>query len=139
MKKTVFIFSALIVALLVLFQLSKYTYASDPTSIEIIIAMVAVIFLTLGIYINKKILNKSIASSHQKINTDKIKELGISNREYEVLIEISKGFSNKDIAEKLCITESTIKTHVSSLFIKLDSKRRTQALQKANELQIINT
>lgn len=61
----------------------------------------------------------------------------ITSREYEVLQYISEGLSNKEIADKLFLTESTIKTHVSSLLLKLKAKRRTQALQIAKGHQII--
>lgn len=138
MKKTIFIFSAFIVALLALFKISKYSYASGDASIETIIAVIALIFLTIGFYINKRTSKRRTTSTDSIINTKNIEKLGISKREYEVLVEISKGSSNKEIADKLFVTESTIKTHVSNVFVKLDSKRRTQAIKKAQELQIIS-
>lgn len=134
MKKTVFVFSALIISLLLLFKLSNYAYFSGDISIEIIIAIIAIIFFVVGILINQKTLQKEKASS---IDLKKIKELGISNREYEVLVQISKGLSNKEIANALFLSESTIKTHVSNLLVKLDSKRRTQAIQRAKNLHIL--
>ena len=137
MKKTIFVFSALIIALLALFQLGKYSYLSGDISIEVAIAVVAIIFFVIGVYINKKTLaKKSVAPT--PIDSKKINELGISNREYEVLVHISKGMSNKEIADKLFISESTIKTHVSNLLVKLDAKRRTQAIQKAKDLEILS-
>lgn len=136
MKKTIFVFSALIVALLVLFQLSRYAYFSGDIAIELVIAVIAVIFFIIGIYINKKSGNHHAVKS-TTIDPDKISELGISSREYEVLLHISEGMSNKEIADKLFISESTIKTHVSNLLVKLDAKRRTQAIQKAKDLQIL--
>lgn len=54
-----------------------------------------------------------------------------------MLLGISEGLSNKEIGEKLYISESTIKTHVSNLLSKLNAKRRTQALQIAKDLEII--
>ncbi|NHF60627.1 response regulator transcription factor [Flavobacteriaceae bacterium TP-CH-4] len=137
MKKTIFVFSALILALLALFQVSKYSYARGNASIEAIIAVVAVVFLFIGLYINKSRSKKVVTPTNRAVNHGKIEELGLSKREYEVLLEISKGLSNKEIGEKLFVTESTIKTHVSNILVKLDVKRRTQALQKAKELQII--
>jgi len=133
-KKTVFVFSALIVALLLLFKLSEYTYLSGNISIEIAIGTVAIVFFIVGIYINKKSLKKEKIDF---IDHQKIEGLGISKREYEVLVQISKGFSNKEIADVLFLSESTIKTHVSNLLVKLDSKRRTQAIQKAKDLHIL--
>ncbi|MFD2100578.1 response regulator transcription factor [Flagellimonas iocasae] len=136
MKKTIFVFSSLIIALFVLFQLSEYAYLSGDISIEITIAIIALVFFFIGMYINKKTLAKK---EHEAptINLKKIEQLGISQREYEVLIHISKGLSNKEIANTLFVSESTIKTHVSNLLIKLDVKRRTQAIQKAKNLQIL--
>ncbi|MGW9684975.1 response regulator transcription factor [Flagellimonas sp. 2504JD1-5] len=137
MKKTIFVFSALIIALLVLFQLGKYAYVSGDMSIEIAIAIVAVLFFIIGVYMNKKSLTQKTAAS-SIIDAKKISDLGISNREYEVLLHISEGMSNKEIADKLFLSESTIKTHVSNLLVKLDAKRRTQAIQKAKDLQILS-
>lgn len=136
MKKTIFVFSSLIIALLVLFQLSEYAYLSGDISIEITIAIIALVFFFIGIYINKKTLAKKDREA-PAINLKKIEQLGISQREYEVLIHISKGLSNKEIANTLFVSESTIKTHVSNLLAKLDAKRRTQAIQKAKNLQIL--
>jgi len=72
-----------------------------------------------------------------EIDFKKIEDLEISKREYEVLQLISKGHSNKEIAEQLFLTESTIKTHVSNLLVKLNAKRRTQAIEIAKQHQII--
>lgn len=136
MKKTILIFSGFILALLLLFQLSKYAINSGNLRIELVIAIIAIVFLIIGIYINKKSLHVSKQPAGE-INQKKIKELDISSREYEVLQAISEGLSNKEIADKLFLSESTIKTHVSNLLVKLNAKRRTQALQIAKEYQII--
>ena len=136
MKKTLFAFSALIVALLFLFQLGKYSLVSGDAAIELVIAVVALVFLIIGLYINKKQTNTR-STLNSTIDHQKIRELGISDREYQVLVEVAKGLSNKEIGAKLFLSESTIKTHVSNLLVKLDAKRRTQAIQKAKELEIL--
>ena len=136
MKKTIFAFSSLIIALLFLFKLSKYSYLSGNLNIELLISIVALVFFCIGIYINKKTAT-GLTIPLKTGNTGKLDELGISNREYEVLQHVVQGFSNKEIGEKLHLSESTIKTHDSNLFVKLDAKRRTQAIQKAKELKII--
>ncbi|ANB61534.1 response regulator [Anoxybacteroides amylolyticum] len=51
----------------------------------------------------------------------------LTKREKEVLAEIAKGKSNKEIAATLMITEKTVKTHVSNIFAKLNVADRTQA------------
>ena len=136
MKRTILIFGLLILAILVLFEISKHSYLSGETSIEVIIAIIALIFFFIGVYINKKSVKK-ITPIGTVVNHKKIKELNISNREYEVLCEIAKGLSNQEIATKLFVSESTIKTHVSNLLIKLNAKRRTQAIQISKELQLL--
>ncbi|MCB0381942.1 MAG: response regulator transcription factor [Psychroserpens sp.] len=136
MKKTILVFALLILAILLLFQFSKYAVISGDLDIEFLIAIIAVAFFFVGVYLNKKSLQKQNTSS-EDINHQKIKDLDISNREYEVLIGISEGLSNKEIGEKLFVSESTIKTHVSNLLSKLNAKRRTQALQIAKDFNII--
>ncbi|MDY7394503.1 response regulator transcription factor [Aureibaculum sp. 2210JD6-5] len=136
MKKTVLIFGLLVIALATLFQLSKFSYLSGNLSIEILIACIAIVFFFIGIYINKQSINKR-KSENTEIDYKKIDELNISNREYEVLCEIAKGFSNKEIAERLFVSESTIKSHVSSILVKLNAKRRTQAIKISKQLRIL--
>lgn len=136
MKKTIIVFTLLILALLLLFQLSKYTIISGDLKIEFAIAIIAIVFFFIGIYLNKKSLQKQSKPSLE-INHKKIEDLDISKREYEVLLGISEGLSNKEIGERLFLSESTIKTHVSSLLSKLDAKRRTHALQIAKNYKII--
>lgn len=136
MKKTILIFGLLILALLLLFQFSKYAVISGDLDSEFAIAIIAIVFFFVGVYLNKKSLHKQKLAS-EVINHQKIKDLDISKREYEVLVGISEGLSNKEIGEKLFISESTIKTHVSNLLSKLNAKRRTQALQIAKDFNII--
>ncbi len=136
MKKTILIFGLLILALLLLFQFSKYAVISGDLESEFAIAIIAIVFFFVGVYLNKKSLHKQKVASGV-INHQKIKDLDISKREYEVLVGISEGLSNKEIGEKLFVSESTIKTHVSNLLSKLNAKRRTQALQIAKDFNII--
>lgn len=136
MRKTILVFAGLILGLLLLFQLSKYSIISGDLTIESTVAVIAIVFFIIGIYINKKSLQNKSQFDYE-IDSKKIEELGISSREYDVLKLISKGFSNKEIGDRLFLSESTIKTHVSNLLVKLDAKRRTQAIDKAKQLQIL--
>ena len=63
--------------------------------------------------------------------------LGITPRELEILGLIAAGLSNREIAEKLYVSENTVKTHSSRLFDKLSAKRRTQAVQIAKAVRLI--
>ncbi|MEM6892951.1 MAG: response regulator transcription factor [Bacteroidota bacterium] len=136
MKKTIFVFSALIISLLVLFKISTYSYTSGNSRIEYVISGIAIVFFGIGLYINRRSASKKNLEP-KAINLGKLDDLGISKREYEVLVQIAKGLSNKEIGDTLHLSESTVKTHVSNLLVKLDAKRRTQALQRAKELNII--
>lgn len=136
MKKTVVTFGLLILSLLLLFQLSEYSLVRGNIKIEIIIAIVAIVFFIIGIYLNKRSLHQQ-KLPEGKIDHQKVKALELSKREYEVLKEIASGLSNKEIGNKLFLSESTIKTHVSSILVKLNAKRRTQAIQIAKEQRII--
>lgn len=136
MKKTILVFSLLIIALLLLFQFSKYAVISGDLQAEYIMALIAIISLIFGVFINKK-TQKQLPIAQNTIDFKKIEELGLSKREYEVLKEVALGLSNQEIAEKLFVSESTIKTHVSNLLVKLDAKRRTQAIQVSKHLNII--
>ncbi|GAA3594869.1 response regulator transcription factor [Flavivirga amylovorans] len=136
MKKTILVFTLLIVSLYIIFRISKYSLILGGTSMEFVITIIAIVFFIVGIYINKKSLHKPQNIS-KDINHKKIKALEITSREYEVLQAISKGLSNKEIAEKLFLSESTIKTHVSNLLVKLNAKRRTQAVQIAKDHKIL--
>ena len=142
MKKTILRFGSLALALLLLFQLSKYSYFAQSISFEAKIAVFGLLFLGMGVLLARQIMQpktiiKEAPAPPVEIDHSQIAVLGISKREYEVLELIATGLSNKEIAEKLFVSESTIKTHVSNLLVKLDAKRRTQAVTKAKELRII--
>ena len=72
-----------------------------------------------------------------QIDSDQIKKIGLSSREYEILELMAKGLSNAEISAKLFIAISTVKTHVSNILMKLDAKRRTQAVEKARQLNLL--
>lgn len=62
----------------------------------------------------------------------------LSEREMEVLQLMAKGAANKEIAAKLDITESTVKTHITNIFQKLDVTDRTEAVTQALQKGIIH-
>lgn len=72
----------------------------------------------------------------QKINRNGAKSL--TDREQEILGLVGKGMSNKDVAEKLTITEGTVKVHVSRILGKLGAKSRTEATLRAIDMGLIS-
>ena len=77
------------------------------------------------------------ASQTFALNEERLRNLGITKRELEILELIAQGLSNREIAEKLFVSENTVKTHSSRLFDKLSAKRRTQAVQIGKEMGLI--
>lgn len=133
--------------LIVLLRLVEYRFLILTHSVEIYGGLIALVFAILGIWLGLRLTRKKelvivkevpvpIAQPFA-INNDKIRELAITKRELEILELIARGLSNREIAEKLFVSENTVKTHSSRLFDKLGAKRRTQAVQMAKELGLI--
>ncbi|MBO6257019.1 response regulator transcription factor [bacterium] len=61
----------------------------------------------------------------------------LTSKEKEVLQLAAKGFSNKEISEKLFVKEVTVKTHLNSIFKKLKVTNRTQAVLLAMQTEIV--
>ena len=139
MKKTIIIFSILIICLIVFFNASTYSFYRGNLNIEAIVALAAIIFFFIGVILNKMSLQKRSIQQPKAAEYQKIKELKISNREFDVLLALSEDLTNKEIAEKLFISESTTKTHVSNLLSKLQVSKRTEAIKKAQILGIIKS
>ena len=62
---------------------------------------------------------------------------GLTPRELQILELIASGLSNKEIAERIFVSENTVKTHSKRLFEKLNARRRTQAVAAGKELGIL--
>jgi DNA-binding NarL/FixJ family response regulator len=62
----------------------------------------------------------------------------LTNREVEILAQVASGMFNKEIADNLCISERTVKNHISNIFKKIEVSDRTQAAVFAIRNNIIN-
>jgi len=67
-----------------------------------------------------------------------ISDYGISARELEVLGELDKGLTNREIADKLCISQATVKTHLLSIFNKLGVSSRLLAVRAGHETGLLS-
>ncbi len=67
----------------------------------------------------------------------RVESLGVTPRELEILEAIAAGLSTREIAERLYVSENTVKTHASRLYDKLGARRRTQAVQLGQQLGLI--
>ena len=139
MRKTIIIYGLTMAALVGLLKLVEYKYLVRDIPLEFYIGLVALLFTALGLWAGLRLTRRKVIdrSAPCEINEANLQKLGISKREYEVLELISCGHSNQEIADKLFVSTSTIKTHVANLFAKLDASRRTQAINRAKELRII--
>lgn len=131
----------------------EYRFIVVEHSIEIYGGLTAVIFAGVGIWLGLKLTRKEQVIVERELIVEKevpvpagtpfalnekhLQELAITKRELEILGLIANGLSNREIAEKLFVSENTIKTHSSRLFDKLSARRRTQAVQRGKELGLI--
>ncbi|WP_043250784.1 LuxR C-terminal-related transcriptional regulator [Pseudomonas knackmussii] len=74
----------------------------------------------------------------ERVAAPKVQSTLLSEREVEVLQLVAEGHSNQEIAERLFISVFTVKSHVQRLSMKLEVKRRTQAIAKAKSLGILH-
>lgn len=126
--------------LIFLLKFLEYRLFVRDLSMEFYVGIIAVMFTILGVWAGLKLTRRKtiiITNPHFQFDESRLERLGISKREYEVLELMAKGLSNQEIADKLFVSLNTVKTHTSNLFLKLDARRRTQAIQKAKELQLI--
>ena len=133
--------------LIVLLRLIEFRFLVVAHSIEIYSGLIAALFASLGIWLGLKLTKKKEvivvkevpvpATQAFTLNEVRLKDLGITRRELEILELIAQGLSNREIAEKLFVSENTVKTHSSRLFDKLSARRRTQAVQIGKEMGLI--
>jgi len=147
MKKHILLYGLCGGILIVVLKLIEYRFLVIEHSVEIYGGLIALFFSVIGIWLGLKLTkNKETivvrevpvpSSGPFVLNETRQRELGITPRELEILELIARGFSNREIAEKLFVSENTVKTHSSRLFDKLNAKRRTQAAQLGKEFGLI--
>jgi two-component system, NarL family, response regulator LiaR len=138
-RRTILIYAAAMAVLIGLLKFVEYQYFVRDIPLEFYVGTIAIMFTALGIWAGLRLTRPKIVRSAGPFQLDEanLRTLGISKREYEVLELIAQGLSNQEIAERLFVSTSTVKTHVSNVLAKLDARRRTQAIQRAKELHII--
>ncbi len=143
MKKTILIYGTVLALLVWALKWMEYRYILRDLSLQFYLGLVALLFSGLGIWIGINLLKpKAVIPAEMSTESPEIfaipeallRESGISPREYEVLQLMAAGLSNQEIAGRLFISLNTVKTHISNIYLKLDVKRRTQAIQKMKEL-----
>lgn len=149
LKRNILIYGLCGGLLIVVLRLIEYRFLIIGHSLEIYGGLIAVVFAAVGIWLGLKLTRKEEVVVVREVqvqvpapetfvfNERKQLELGITKRELEILSLIAGGLSNREIAEKLFVSENTVKTHSSRLFDKMNAKRRTQAVQIGKEFSLI--
>ena len=147
MKRHVLIYGLIGGILIAALKWTEYRFLVIEHSIEIYGGLIAATFAVLGIWLGLKltgrrqtIIVKEIpvpAGEPFVLDERKREDLHITRRELEILELIAQGLSNREIAEKLFVSENTVKTHSSRVFDKLGARRRTQAVQLGKEFGLL--
>jgi DNA-binding CsgD family transcriptional regulator len=130
-------------------RLAEYKFVVVEHSIEIYGAIVAALFAGLGIWLGGTLTRKKSEVIVREVpvevrvhgpfvlDEERVRELQITPRELQILGLIADGLSNKEIAERVFVSENTVKTHASRLFDKLGARRRTEAVQLGKSSRLI--
>jgi len=148
MKRHALIFGLVGGIVITILKWTEFRFLVIEHSIEIYGGLIAATFAVFGIWLGLKITGKPQhtvvvrevpvpAGQPFTVNEQKREELTITPRELEILELIAQGLSNREIAEKLFVSENTVKTHSSRVFDKLGAKRRTQAVQLGKEFGLL--
>jgi two-component system, NarL family, response regulator LiaR len=147
MKRHVLIYGLIGGILITALKWTEYRFLVIEHSIEIYGGLTAATFAVLGIWLGLKLTGTKqrvvvkevpVPAGEPLIPDEKKREdLGITRRELEILELMAQGMSNREIAEKLYVSENTVKTHSSRVFDKLGAKRRTQAVQLGREFGLL--
>ena len=147
--KATIIYSISLAFLLFLLKWLELRFIIFDHSFELYIGFIAIIFTGLGIWLALKlskpkvktvVVEKEVYVTRNEnfvLNTSLVAELELGKREMEILSLMAQGLSNQEIAARLFISLSTVKTHIQNLFEKLEVKRRTQAVEKAKRVNLI--
>ncbi len=137
MKQTILIFSGIALAIYFAFQLNKYSMFIGPRNNDLVVILSAILFILIGFAL-KHFLSIKKPSNKKLYDYNKISnKTNLSKQEHKVLVLMAEGLSNNEIGKRLFIEESTVKSHVSNIFSKLNAKRRTEAVKIGRDLHII--
>ena len=149
MRRHVLLYGLLAGLLIAGLKLIEYRWLVVEHSVEIYGGLVAAVFAALGIWLGLKLTRPTERVVVREVAVEvpapvnfqrdqgKVESLGLTPRELEILELIAAGLSNREIAERVHVSENTVKTHSSRVFDKLGARRRTQAVQLGKALRLI--
>ncbi len=143
------VYGLLMAALVFLLKWLQWRFLIVDNALDIYIGMIAVFFTAIGVWVASQLSKPRIETvfvekevfvpvpEQPGIDQAALDTLSLTAREYEVLQLMAAGSSNTEIAASLFLSVSTVKTHASNLFVKMEVRSRTQAIEKAKRLRII--
>jgi len=147
MRRHILLYGLLGGLLIAALQLIQYRWLVVEHSVEIYAGLVAAVFAGVGIWLGQRLTRRTETVVVREVMVEapsafvrdeaRLASLGITPRELEILELIAAGLSNREIAERVHVSENTVKTHSSRVFDKLGARRRTQAVQLGKELRLI--
>ena len=148
MRRTILVYGLVGAALAVALKVAEYRFLVVEHSLELYGLLVALLFAALGIWLGLKlarpterVIVREVPAPRDdtpfNVSAASVERLGVTPRELEILGLIADGLSTREIAERLFVSENTVKTHSSRLFAKLGARRRTQAVQLAKEAGLV--
>ena len=147
--KHIMLYGLLLACLVFGLKWLQWNFLIVDNAIDLYFGLIAIIFTMLGMWVASQLIKpktqtifveKQIIIHQPKefiLNQAELKRLNLTNREFQILKLIVLGYSNADIADQLFLSISTIKTHVSNLYVKMNVKNRFQAITKAKRMEIV--
>ena len=144
-KKHILLYGLIGGLLVAALRLIEFRYLVVEHSIEIYGGLIAGVFAAVGIWLGLRLTRARTTVVEVRVpvptpfvrNDAAVAALGITPRELEILELIAAGLSTREIAERVFVSENTVKTHSRRLFDKLGAKRRTQVVQLGKERGLI--
>lgn len=119
-------------ALIALFAMLKYTWLLSYVHPDLYLTLVAIFFASIGFWVLRPLRreeNRDIFVPAKGSSIDVLPFLDeLSRRELEVLQLLKGNLTNKEIADQLCISLSTLKTHINHIYHKAGVKNRKQLI-----------
>jgi DNA-binding NarL/FixJ family response regulator len=136
MTRTVIAWALVLAAGAFALQWLEYRYVLRVLPREVYVGLIGVAFAAGGVWVGWRLTRRQAPGPFQR-NQAALAALGLTGQEVRVLEKLAAGQSNKEIARALGLSPNTVKTHVANLFAKLEVSRRTQAIGKARDLDLI--
>lgn len=138
MWKIILKYALILFLFLSAFKFLEFQFFSHKLTLELYLILVATAFLLIGFFVSRRFTKTVVTFVEKAPELDQQQLDKLSAREQEMIVFLSQGYTNKEIAKSLEISPNTVKTHLSRLFEKLGVSNRTQAVAEAKLLNIIN-